>query len=214
MDELFDMSVKIARGPSATICDLIITDAVGITRTFVGEAKKHPSDEYDQQIGDMYSFLRALRAAADYIEANADEKVRRANETRIELLGTRAEGHSFIADHLDHTTIIEDLTGNTITELLDLLKTEVTVTPYPEHDKLAKIRDKSQAIGEFVEWLAGQGIHFGTYDDFDRFQMVRADIEGRLADYFNIDLTVLEDEKRAMLHEQRILNEQAYDAAK
>lgn len=79
---------------------------------------------------------------------------------------------------------------------------------YPEHDKLMKIRDKSQAIGEFVEWLAGQGIHFGTYDDFDRFQMVRADIQGRLAEYFEIDLNRLEAEKRAMLEFQRRLNEQ------
>lgn len=99
MDSPFDMSVKVTRGPSATITDFSITDAVGITKTFVGEAKKHPTDEYDQQIGDMYSFVRALRAAADYIEVNADEKVRQANEIRI--------------------------IGTSITELLDLLNPEV-----------------------------------------------------------------------------------------
>lgn len=32
------------------------------------------------------------------------------------------------------------------------------MSTYPEHDKLSAISDKSQAIGEFLEWMSGQGI--------------------------------------------------------
>ena len=38
---------------------------------------------------------------------------------------------------------------------------------YPEHDKLAKIQDASQAIGEFLEWLqAAQQIHLVRWGSF------------------------------------------------
>jgi hypothetical protein len=33
------------------------------------------------------------------------------------------------------------------------------MTDYPEHDKLALVKDETQAAGEFVEWLGSQGIH-------------------------------------------------------
>lgn len=34
---------------------------------------------------------------------------------------------------------------------------------YPEHEKLSKIEDKSQTIGEFIEWAEGKGIHLAMY---------------------------------------------------
>lgn len=32
------------------------------------------------------------------------------------------------------------------------------MTDYPEHDKMLAVQDKTQAIGEFVEWLESQGV--------------------------------------------------------
>lgn len=37
------------------------------------------------------------------------------------------------------------------------------MSDYPEHDRLSTVKDQSQAIGEFLEWLAGEGIHLGHY---------------------------------------------------
>lgn len=36
---------------------------------------------------------------------------------------------------------------------------------YPEHEKLSKIEDKSQIIGEFIEWMASKGIHPAVYQE-------------------------------------------------
>jgi len=39
---------------------------------------------------------------------------------------------------------------------------------YPEHEKLSKIKDESQSIGEFMEWLEGEKeMHLGTYHKHD-----------------------------------------------
>lgn len=84
---------------------------------------------------------------------------------------------------------------------------EVEMT-YPEHEKQAKIIDKSQAIGEFLDWLQNEeGITLAHYDD-SYYQghvltPVHRSIQGWLARYFGIDLNRLEDEKREMLRLQR-----------
>lgn len=70
---------------------------------------------------------------------------------------------------------------------------------YPEHAKLRKIHDKSQAIGEFLEF---SGYELCEYkEDTDEFEPVPWRIEGILAKYFEIDLDVLEQEKQTMLEE-------------
>lgn len=77
---------------------------------------------------------------------------------------------------------------------------------YPEHEKLAAIKDRSEAIGAFLdnsgytlcEWLPPtDGNPEGGYSP------VRGGIQQILAHYFKIDLEVLEQEKRAMLEEAR-----------
>lgn len=82
---------------------------------------------------------------------------------------------------------------------------------YPEHEKLALIKDQSQAIGEFIEWLRDQGVHFVTYGgtDGDYPIMWRTDITGILADFFDIDQDKIELEKRAMLGSMRAANDAA-----
>ena len=85
----------------------------------------------------------------------------------------------------------------------------MSVVTYPEHDKLKAIRDKSQVIGEFLEWCETKGLLLGMWETGggpDRFYPVHIPVNNLLADYFGIDLRVLENEKRAMLAEQRKLN--------
>ena len=78
---------------------------------------------------------------------------------------------------------------------------------YPEHEKQHAIVDKSQAIGEFLDWMSQQGIHRMRYEEFDTWVHDSRSIECLLAEYFNINLDTIETEKRAMLDEIRKLNE-------
>jgi hypothetical protein len=80
-------------------------------------------------------------------------------------------------------------------------------TKYPECEKMAAVKDKSQIIGEFLEWL--------THERLIRVELcVRNDIhdnlipcypstEELLAEFFDIDLNKIEKEKRQMLDELR-----------
>ena len=93
---------------------------------------------------------------------------------------------------------------------------------YPEHEKLSKIVDKSQSIGEFLEWLRfSKGIHLASwltievaavpeynwaayhYDDLAYHGETTTDL---LAEFFDIDQDKLEQEKRQMLDEIRAAN--------
>lgn len=67
---------------------------------------------------------------------------------------------------------------------------------YPEHEKMAKIQDESQLIGDFIDWLKSRSrwkmdaLNLGPIDDM-------------LAAYFRIDMGKIEKEKRAMLESCR-----------
>ena len=106
-------------------------------------------------------------------------------------------------------------------------------TKYPECEKLAAVADKSQAIGDFLDWLrsgeadntrfkrpiflAANSIvaeewHHGEQDllededcDVDEGKLCYwgYDIRRLLAKYFEIDLDKVESERRAMLEELR-----------
>lgn len=101
---------------------------------------------------------------------------------------------------------------------------------YPEHEKLEKVKDQSQAVGEFLEWLrgtdraicqwqdgvtdAGRIANAFSFSDQDLSEEpnkgwfpVHDPIEKTLAEYFDIDLNKLEKEKRQMLEEIRKPNE-------
>lgn len=83
---------------------------------------------------------------------------------------------------------------------------------YPEHEKLAAISDKSQVIGEFLEWAQQEkGWHLAEWNtthfsNFDFMMPIPQTIQVILSMFFNIDLDRLEKEKRAMLDVQRELN--------
>ena len=95
----------------------------------------------------------------------------------------------------------------------DVVVTTEIVVPTPEHDKLRLISDKSQAIGDFLEWTRATlctththaancrgesgrlmcGLSSGEYEE------LRTPIRKLLAQYFDINEERLEDEKVAML---------------
>jgi len=91
---------------------------------------------------------------------------------------------------------------------------------YPEYEKLKAISDKSQAIGDFLEWTRGTlcEVHHHSKDCRGRgrvpecglsegeFTPIRRSIIDQLAEHFEIDQQRLEDEKRAMLDELRSAN--------
>lgn len=79
---------------------------------------------------------------------------------------------------------------------------------YPEHEKLKLVKDESQKIGAFLEWLQNRGWGIARYHDGnEELGFAGIGIEGTLALYFDIDLKKLDDEKRAMLEELHRLNE-------
>ena len=72
-----------------------------------------------------------------------------------------------------------------------------------EIEKMRLIQEKSQAIGEFLEWLQGNEHVLAKWKDDDQLVPVRKSIEQLLADYFDIDLKKVEEEKQAILEEIR-----------
>ena len=85
------------------------------------------------------------------------------------------------------------------------------MSEYKEHNKLLAVKDKSQIIGEFIEWLRsgearddGEPVHLAYYGDEEDEMFLHLDrIEKILARFFDIDLNKLEEEKLAMLAELR-----------
>lgn len=80
--------------------------------------------------------------------------------------------------------------------------------PYPktpELDKLKSVSDESQIIGRFIEEMSARspGMILAAYDDKDRFWPVTHSIERILAEYFDIDLVRVENERRAILESIR-----------
>lgn len=81
---------------------------------------------------------------------------------------------------------------------------------YPEHEKLKKVAEQSQVIGEFVDiFLGGKGImlaHYYEFVDTGGKQLTTHGvpaIDDLLAEFFDIDRDKLETEKRAMLEQAR-----------
>ena len=82
---------------------------------------------------------------------------------------------------------------------------------YPEHEKLHQVKDKSQAIGEFLDWLGNERepraqlcelVKSEDTEDYE-FTPIVKNIQMILAEYFKIDLEKLEKEKRDILDDFR-----------
>jgi hypothetical protein len=70
---------------------------------------------------------------------------------------------------------------------------------YPEHEKLSAIKDETQFLGEFLDWLGNNNMEIAAYNHNDRLYPVNKSIQVLLAEFKNIDLNKIEVEKRAML---------------
>ncbi len=74
---------------------------------------------------------------------------------------------------------------------------------YPEHEKLQKIQDKTQTVGEFLDWLVNEREVVlakwidGTLEE--RLAPINPSIQDLIAEFFGVDQNKLEAEKRAML---------------
>lgn len=87
---------------------------------------------------------------------------------------------------------------------------------YPEHEKLKAISDKSQEIGQFIDWLQYErGIVLAEHGVDDNWTFgdgsnvlwpTNTPTIDLLADYFDIDLEKIENEKSQMLAEIRAAN--------
>jgi hypothetical protein len=82
------------------------------------------------------------------------------------------------------------------------------VAEYPEHEKLKLVKDRSQAIGEFLDWLSDvKDWHLGYHvSRIDALLPASYNIQRLLAEYFEIDLDKLEAEKLAIIEEMRQMN--------
>lgn len=82
------------------------------------------------------------------------------------------------------------------------------MTDYPELEKIQAVREESQKIGEFLEWLSGEGLQIAEYaedededGDDPRLTLHYESRESLLAKFFGIDLQKAEQERRAILEE-------------
>ena len=79
------------------------------------------------------------------------------------------------------------------------IETAVSV-PTRECDRLHTIAPQSQVIGEFLDWLqCERGLTLCDNDKHDRYYPARVSITDLLAEYFDIDESKVEDERRAIL---------------
>jgi hypothetical protein len=78
--------------------------------------------------------------------------------------------------------------------------------PIPELRKIERAREEgSEAIGAFLDWLNSRGYaicHYHAWDDVPWTPANRS-IEAWLADYFDIDLEVVDRERRELLEAVR-----------
>ena len=81
---------------------------------------------------------------------------------------------------------------------------------FPELDKLEKVSKASHEIGWFLDWLSEHGIALCETKNQEAFYheyvRVRKSKEQLLADYFEIDLEKVEEEREQLLEHIRTLN--------
>jgi hypothetical protein len=82
------------------------------------------------------------------------------------------------------------------------------MTPTPELEKMKAVKEKSQAIGEFIEWMQQtKGLGFGRYSSIlGQYLPAHFNMEKTLAEFFEIDLKKAEAEKLAILLELQEMN--------
>jgi len=89
------------------------------------------------------------------------------------------------------------------------------MTEYPEHEKLSKVKDTIDAVGDFMDWINNGRKHpmclFSWHPPeveeigFGSWSPSTIPISTLLAEYFGVDTTALENEKKTMLEAYRNL---------
>ncbi len=77
---------------------------------------------------------------------------------------------------------------------------------YPECTRMKAVSDKSQIIGTFIEYMESQGYTLRKWyedDDYNGYIRIDKTINQMLADYYDINLSIVEEEKQQMLEEHR-----------
>ena len=88
---------------------------------------------------------------------------------------------------------------------------------YPECEKLSKVSRESQKLGDFLEWLKGQGYYLCKFYDRETLDASRDQSEEGfypdyisiidiLAKYFDIDMNKVEEERAEILKKLREQN--------
>lgn len=83
-----------------------------------------------------------------------------------------------------------------------------------EIEKALAVKEKSQAIGEFLEWAQSEGYFLASWQHFgnpepeghDRLVTSRNTIHQWFAEFFEIDQDKIEKERQALLNEIRAGN--------
>jgi hypothetical protein len=70
---------------------------------------------------------------------------------------------------------------------------------YPECEKLQRVSADSQKIGDFLNWAQSNNIVLAIYTEEDELVPSHKPFEQLLAEYFNINLNKVEEERRAIL---------------
>ena len=78
---------------------------------------------------------------------------------------------------------------------------------YPQHNLLREYQPKTQVIHEFVEWLNSEKRIELAEPGGRRLYPTTQNLTALVAEFFEIDLVELENEKRAMIEEQVRINE-------
>ena len=86
----------------------------------------------------------------------------------------------------------------------------MTIGKYPELDKIQEVKEKSQELGEFLEWLTRKYVLANWVDGVDDMGFETSllfrnsdNTEKILADYFGIDLVKAEKEREQLLENFR-----------
>jgi hypothetical protein len=100
---------------------------------------------------------------------------------------------------------VEEVVEEIVELPIPVVEAQPAQPSYPEHEKLQRISDKSQSIGEFVDWLNTQGIFLAEWvkkpgrQGSSDLTYARKGIQELLAMFFDIDQKKISEEKQAIL---------------
>ena len=142
----------------------------------------------------------------------------RATKDSAAWLQLRAALEALLRDHLDLSDAAWQPTGRTILVKRDstppaILPTgELSRRPEtPELDKMLAVREKSRVLTKFVHWLEESDMRIcdrAEYGNGPDYTPQRQSYEQLFARFLDIDLDLVETERRALLDHQRALNEE------